>query len=224
MLLCPVSSVMAGDIVGTVRAEAKTGVADDGDSGGAYASKKYQFVPRMDYSQMRDFVIYIDGKLPGAASSATNLQTVSTERSVKQEKANFSPHVMPVLAGTTVEWPNNDEIFHNVFSDSEAKPFDLDLYKGNPPEKRVTFDKPGKVDVYCSIHANMSCIVLVLENPFFATSGPDGKYIIHNVPAGTYKLKAWHERLPADTREITVPADGTVNADFVLTVKNLPKI
>jgi Carboxypeptidase regulatory-like domain len=79
------------------------------------------------------------------------------------------------------------------------------------------------VDVYCSIHKDMYCIVLVLENPYFASTDEKGNYTITNVPPGRYKLKAWHERLPADEREIIVPADGEVKADFVLTIKNLPK-
>ena len=74
---------------------------------------------------------------------------------------------MPIVEGTTVDWPNNDDILHNVFSYSEAKPFDLDLYKA-PVVKHVTFDKPGRVDVFCSIHTRIDYVVLVLENPFFA--------------------------------------------------------
>jgi len=128
-----------------------------------------------------------------------------------------------VVVGTKVEWPNNDDIFHNVFSMSETKPFDLELYKGNPPEKTVVFDKPGRVDVFCSIHANMNCVVLVLENPYFAVADNARHFSITNVPAGTYKLKAWHERLPAQTQEITVPENGEVRADFILGIKNLPK-
>ena len=72
---------------------------------------------------------------------ARNEPRVDTKR-VNQEKANFNPGVLPIMVGTTVEWPNNDDIYHNVFSMSDAKEFDLGLYKGNPKEKRVTFDKP----------------------------------------------------------------------------------
>ena len=211
----------AGTITGNVSAQGKTPM-DDAAGGGAYASRKYKFVEKVDYAAMHDFVVYIEGAVGTNNLGSSNLVTVATT-SVAQKSATFSPHVMPVMAGTTVEWPNYDTIYHNVFSSSDAKSFDLDLYKGNPPEKRVTFDHPGRVDVFCSIHANMHCVVLVMENPYFAATDENGRYAITNVPPGTYKLKAWHERLPAEEREIVVPATGEVKADFVLTVKNLPK-
>jgi plastocyanin len=215
-------SLFAGDITGTVHAEPKAGTGSaGGGTGDAYESRKYKFVERVDYSQMRDFVVYIEGAVGTNPTPATNLVTVTTSR-VAQRAATFSPHVLPVLAGTTVEWPNNDEIYHNVFSDSDAAKFDLGLYKGNPPEKRVTFAKPGKVDVYCSIHANMHCVVLVMENPYFAMTDAEGKFTITNVPPGNYKLKVWHERMPADEHEIAVPASGVVETNLTLGIKNLP--
>ncbi len=212
---------MAGDITGSVHAVPKAGADGAAAPGGAYGSLKYKFVERVDYSAMHDFVVYIDGLTVTNAALVTNLTSVTTTK-VAQHRAEFFPHVLPVLAGTTVEWPNNDDIYHNVFSDSDAHPFDLGLYKGNPPDKHVVFEHPGKVDVFCSIHANMHCIVLVMANPYFATTDAKGNYTIPNVPPGTYKLKAWHERLPVDEREITVPASGRVRADFTLTIKNLP--
>ncbi len=215
-------SLWAGDISGTVRAEPKAGTElSPLATRAAYSSRKFKFVERVDYAAMRDFVVGIEGPA-GTNAAPTNTVVVTTSR-VAQKGAVFTPHILPVMAGTVVEWPNRDDIFHNVFSVSEAKSFDLDLYKGNPPQKRVTFDQPGKVDVYCSIHANMHCVVLVMANPYFAMTDAEGNYTITNVPPGTYKLKAWHERLPADEREIVVPTNGVVKADFVLTIKNLPK-
>jgi plastocyanin len=219
MMVC--ASGWAGTIVGNVRAEAKAG-ADNSAMSGPYASRKYKFVERVDYSAMRDFVVYIEGRTSPDGLPSTNVVTVETKK-VAQQGAVFLPHVLPVTVGTTIEWPNDDDIYHNVFSMSDAKRFDLGLYKGNPPNKRVTFDKPGRADVFCSIHENMHCIILVLENPYFATTDEDGHYRISDVPPGTYKLKAWHERLPADEREITVPTNGEVKVDFVLGIKNLPQ-
>lgn len=213
---------VAGTITGTVRAEGKAGADGGSAAGGAYASRKYKFVPKVDYAAMHDFVVYIEGPAGTNTALATNVLRVTTKR-IAQQGAVFTPHILPVMVGTTVEWPNEDSIYHNVFSMSDAKQFDLGLYKGNPTNKCVTFDKPGRVDVFCSIHENMHCIVLVLENPYFATTDEDGHYKITGVPAGAYKLKAWHERLPADEQEITVPADGEVKVDFTLGIKNLPQ-
>lgn len=216
-----VTRASAGTIQGLVQAEGKAETSGD-DGGGKYDSRKYKFVERVDYSRMRNFVVYLEGVITNTGASTNSLARVDTKR-IKQEKANFSPSVLPIMVGTTVEWPNNDDIFHNVFSMSEAKSFDLDLYKGNPPEKRVTFDHVGRVEVFCSIHANMHCTVLVLENPYFAMADDRGYYAITNVPPGTYQLKAWHERLPAQAQKITVPAEGEVTANFTLGIKNLPK-
>ena len=215
-------AAQAGTITGNISAQGKTNVLDATASDGPYASHKYKFVAKVDYAAMHDFVVYVEGSLGTNRTASTNLEEVATTR-IAQEGAVFSPHVLPVMVGTTVEWPNNDRIYHNVFSMSDAKQFDLGLYKGNPPDKRVTFDKPGRVDVFCSIHTSMNCIVLVLENPYFAVTDGNGNYTIPNVPPGKYKLKAWHERLPADEREIIVPTNGEVKVDFVLGIKNLPQ-
>jgi plastocyanin len=220
LLACGI--VSAGTIVGSVKATGKSGADEGGNASDAYASRKYKFVPKVDYSAMRDFVVSIEGAFGTNVAPSTNVTSVATRR-IAQHGAMFTPHVLPVMVGTTVEWPNDDAIFHNVFSVSDAKNFDLGLYKGNPPNKRITFDKPGRVDVFCSIHSEMHCIVLVLENPYFAATDADGNYKISNVPSGKYKLKAWHERLPADEKEITVPETGEVRVDFTLGIKNLPQ-
>jgi plastocyanin len=214
-------SVTAGTISGTVRAEGKR-TAEPSGSDGKYDSRKYKFAERINYEELRDFVVYIEGPVGEKPTPPEKPLLVDTHR-IAQKGAAFSPHVLPVVAGTTVEWPNNDEIFHNVFSMSEVKSFDLDLYKGNPPDKRITFDKPGQVDVFCSIHANMHCVVLVLQNPYYAVADRNGSYSITNIPAGTYRFRAWHERLPAQIKEITVPQTGEVKVDFVLGITNLPK-
>lgn len=214
----------SGTITGTVRARGKEAADAGAFGGGKYESRQFKFVERVNYEEMRDFVIYIEGAVgakPVAPEKHAEVVTVRNP-SISQKGAMFIPHVLPVVVGTTVDWPNNDEILHNVFSFSDAKPFDLGLYK-NPTIESVKFDKPGKVDVFCSIHSRMNCIVLVLENPYFATANEKGRYTITNVPAGTYTLKAWHERLPSQLKEITVPEIGEVKVDFTLGILNLPK-
>ena len=204
---------VAGSVRGTVRAEGKAG-SESVAGGGGYESRRLKFAPRIDYRALKDFVVYIEGAF-------TNLPPPGTQQVVIQKDAIFSPHVMPVAVGTTVEWPNADDIFHNVFSFSDSKKFDLGLYKDDT--KRVTFDRPGRIDVFCSIHANMHCIILVLDNPYFASAGADGRYEIRDLPAGTYRLTGWHERLPPRTVEVTVPADGAVEANLVLGIVGLPQ-
>ncbi len=202
---------MAGTIVGAVKAVPPSAPPESA-GGGSYESRRYKFVEKIDYEHLRDFVVYIDQPVPGAPSASTLPAAVTTQRD-----ANFDPHVLPVQVGTTVRWPNEDDIYHNVYSDSEAAQFDLSFYKKEKvPE--VKFDQVGRVDVLCAIHSKMHCIVLVLPNPYFATADAKGRFVIRNVPAGTYKLRAWHERFPSQTREIVVPAEGDVNVDFVLGV------
>jgi len=215
-----ISSSRAGSITGTVRAQGKPGTEENG--GGKYDSRKFKFVERVNYVEMHDFVVFIEGPVgPKPAPPDKPVQVITTKR-VTQRGAVFLPHVLPVVVGTTVEWPNNDDIFHNVFSTSEAKPFDLGLYK-HPEVKRVTFDKPGRVDVFCSIHTSMNCIILVLENPHFAATDEKGRYTIADVPAGAYKLKAWHKQLPGQVRDITVEEKEETRADFTLGISNLPQ-
>jgi plastocyanin len=212
----------AGTIIGKVQAEGKAGADADAQCG-KYDSRALKFAERINYAEMKDFVVYLEGSVGTNKPAAPDKPVqVVTRKKVSQKGALFTPHVLPVVVNTTVEWPNKDEIFHNVFSYSEAQSFDLGLYK-DPEIKHVTFDKPGRVDVFCSIHSSMSCVVLVLENPYFAATDGKGGYSIPNVPPGTYKLKAWHERLPSQVKEITVPETGEVKVDFTLGITNLPK-
>ena len=214
------ATAQSGTITGIVRAEGKQ-AGEEVAAGGKYDSRKFKFVERVNYAEMRDFVVYIDQPVDKPVAPAAPVQVVTTKK-ITQKGAVFSPRLLPVVVGTTVEWPNNDEIFHNVFSISDAKQFDLGLYK-HPEVKRVTFDKPGRVDVFCSIHAAMNCIILVLETPHFSATDDKGRYAIANLTPGTYKLKAWHERLPSQTREVIVPETGEVKIDFTLTITALPQ-
>lgn len=200
----------AGTITGRVRAQSATPTAGGAD-GGAYSTRRYKFLEKIDYTSLRDFVVHIDKvEHPPRADEPPPTSVVV------QRDGEFIPHVLPIVAGTVVEWPNADDVFHNVFCMSETTPFDLGLYKRGNDAKSVVFPKTGRMDVFCSIHTKMSCIVLVLPNPWFARANEAGYYKITNVPAGTYQLRAWHERLPSKTREVVVPTEGEVQVDFVL--------
>jgi plastocyanin len=212
------SPARAATITGRVHAEGKPGT-DQPAPRGNYGSRALKFAERVNYAEMRDFVVYIEGKV--GTNQTARLPSPGVWE-ISQKNATFTPHVLPVMVGATVKWPNHDSIYHNVFSFSEARQFDLGLYQ-NPDVGCVTFDKPGRVDVFCSIHSAMNCIVLVLENPYFCATDANGFYRISNIPAGTYKLKAWHERLPSQVREISVTDTGVLKVDFTLGIFNLPK-
>ncbi len=113
--------------------------------------------------------------------------------------------VTPV--GSTVVFPNHDPFNHNVFSLSEENPFDLGLY-GRGETREVRFARPGIVRVYCNVHAQMSAIVVVRDNPWFVQPSGDGAFALPSVPPGRYRLHVWHERAPEVTRDVEVPADG----------------
>jgi plastocyanin len=127
----------------------------------------------------------------------------------------FRPHVLTVGVGSTVEFPNDDPIFHNAFSVSGPNKFDLDLYK-RPRSGAFTFQHPGVVRVYCNIHPQMSAVVVVRDNPHFTFAAADGTFTLDGVPAGSHLLKAWHERGGETGAEVAVPAEGSVRADLTL--------
>jgi hypothetical protein len=122
---------------------------------------------------------------------------------IQQVNLAFEPHVLPVVKGTTVEFPNGDPIFHNVFSLSKTASFDLGRYPRGS-SRSVRFDKPGIVKVFCHIHSDMSAVVMVLENPFFTVPNEEGHYLIDGIPPGEYTVAAWHERARLVTREVRI--------------------
>ena len=133
-----------------------------------------------------------------------------------QRNETFLPHVLAVDEGTVVDFPNNDSTYHNVFSLSKAKRFDLGRY-ARGRSRAVRFDRPGIVRVFCDIHSHMSAFVLVFSHPYYASTEADGRYRIDNVPPGTYALAAWHEGSTRETRTVTIPPQGgPVDLDFVV--------
>jgi plastocyanin len=135
-----------------------------------------------------------------------------------QKYLTFVPHVLVVLAGTTVEFPNSDPLSHNVFSISEAKRFNLGLYQRGVL-RRMKFDKPGVVELLCNVHLEMSAYIVVVKNPYFARTDSDGKFRIDGVPPGKHRLRCWHERLEAHEQNVEVPKVGTVSVTFTMGVK-----
>jgi len=127
----------------------------------------------------------------------------------------FVPRVSVVGVGASVEFPNQDAIFHNVFSVSGENRFDLELYK-KPKSASKAFERPGIVRIYCNIHPQMSGFVLVRDNPYWSKVGADGSYTIPDVPAGSWVLKAWHERSGESAQTVQVKDAGALETSFTL--------
>jgi hypothetical protein len=125
--------------------------------------------------------------------------------------------VVAVPVGSTVDFPNDDPIYHNVFSLSRAKTFNLGRYPTGASHS-VRFDKPGIVKVFCDIHSHMTATVVVFNHPWFATPGDDGHFELPDVPPGVHQVTAWHERLGDTTLRIRIEAGHATAADFVLPV------
>lgn len=135
---------------------------------------------------------------------------------IRQSGAHFLPDFLVVAAGTVVDMPNDDTIFHNVFSLSRPNDFDLGIYPAGQ-SRSVTFAHPGLVRLYCSIHESMRGTVLVAPSRWFAVASAGGAYHIRGVPAGTYTLHVWNERLPAVQQKVVVP-NGALRVDVTLGV------
>jgi plastocyanin len=134
---------------------------------------------------------------------------------IRMKGKAFIPHVLAIPVGGTVKFPNDDAIFHNVFSVSGDNRFDLDLYK-KPKAGLWTAQHPGVVRVYCNIHPQMSAIIVVHDNPFFTMAGRDGRFALEGVPAGSYRITAWHERADPVSVDVVVPAEGQATTNLTL--------
>lgn len=132
---------------------------------------------------------------------------------IRQRSERFLPHVLPVVQGATVAFPNEDPLYHNVFSLSSAKTFDLGRFpRGHA--RAVTFEKPGVVQVFCHIHSDMSAVVLVLQNGYYTVPQGNGYYAIPELPPGDYTLVAFHERIRPIRHPVRVLAGERTRVDF----------
>lgn len=158
-----------------------------------------------------DAVIYINA-IPSKTFAAPK-----EHAKIDQMNMTFKPHVLPVLTGTTVDFMNNDDVLHNVFSpDACAEKFNLGTWpKGQM--RSYTFKQPGcQAVILCNVHPEMEAFVVVVGTPYYAVSAKDGSFTIKDVPPGKYELKIWHEKLKGESVTVTVPEKGEVTADFTI--------
>jgi plastocyanin len=166
--------------------------------------------PARDRPDRRRSVVYLETAPQGAFEDHDRTRAV-----LDQRNETFVPYVLAIPVGGTVDFPNSDRTYHNVFSFSKTRRFDLGRY-GRGVSKFVRFDKPGVVRVFCEIHSHMSAFILVFAHRFFATTDAEGRYRIDDVPAGSYTLAAWNDGEVRETRTVRVPDGGTVELDFVV--------
>jgi len=140
------------------------------------------------------------------------------EFTINQKNMTFVPFVLVVPVGSTIDFANLDPFRHHVYSFSPAKKFELKLF-GQGEVRPVRFDKAGVVAIGCNIHDSMQAFVQVVDTPFAAKSGPDGRIVLHGVPAGSFKLRVWHPRLRAPANQLTLPVDTARTASVPVSVK-----
>ncbi len=153
-------------------------------------------------------VIWVEGLTGGEPQTTTPM--------ISQSGIQFQPRVLAVGVGQTVQFPNEDDVAHNVFSLSKSKKFKLGIYpKGD--SRDVSFEKPGVIDLFCSIHRHMHAVIVVAPSNYFAQSKLGEQFEIPSIPAGTYTVKVWNSKHKTSSYEVTVPESG--NAELNITLK-----
>lgn len=151
-------------------------------------------------------VVYLEGSFP----ASTN--TIKVE--IGQKNLQFMPGMLVVQKGTTVEFPNQDDLYHSVFSYSKVKRFDLGRYLKTEKPAAQTFDQPGVIKLFCEIHEHMRGTILVLDTPHFTKTSTNGTFKLENLPAGKYVLKAWLNEKTTWEQPVELKAGETLKANF----------
>jgi plastocyanin len=178
---------------------------------GAYPSRRVsRLTPR--HSEINNVVVFVKDAPRMAMLSPGHAKIV-------QEDESFVPRLVAITRGSTVDFPNFDPFFHNVFSLSRGATFDLGRFPRGQSRSRV-FMQAGLVKVYCHLHSHMSASIMVFDHHLFTVPQTDGSFALDDVPAGTYRLSAWHERIGESQREVAVEMGRTVRVEFSLPVED----
>jgi len=152
-------------------------------------------------------VVYLEGPFPPSPPAPA--------AAMAQQGLAFVPALLAIRAGTRVDFPNLDPTYHNVFSYSAAKRFDLGRYRSDErPIPSVLFDEPGLVTVHCDIHEHMRALILVLDTPYFTITRPDGTFRLAGLPPGRHILKVWKDSRTTLSRPVDLADRADLRADF----------
>jgi len=215
--------VSGADVRGTITIERKLTPRNVTPAAGLYqrgspvALQSDTHENALDYERAH-VVVYLEGS--SASISAKPIAAEPTTAEMEQQNRRFAPDLVVIPAGSSVSFPNFDPIFHNVFSLSKAKSFDLGNYsKGQT--RMVTFPKPGIVAVYCHLHPNMTGTIVVAPNQWAARVDASGQYTLTNVPPGKYTVVAWHKTGGTFRKTIEVTAAHDSIVDFFVPLAEL---
>jgi hypothetical protein len=176
----------------------------------AYAARRVEKAPPKPESELSNVIVFIQD-----APKASPLPLRGAR--ILQEGETFQPRVVAITRGSTVDFPNGDPFFHDVFSLSRSGTFDLGSYPRGQT-KSHQFRKAGLVKVYCHIHSHMSASIMVFDHTFFTIPKADGSFTIDEVPAGAYKVSAWHERIGETNQAVKVDAGRASEMQFELPI------
>lgn len=154
-------------------------------------------------------VVYLEGDFRSQQKDSPKAPARMAQKNIA-----FAPDLLPVLLGTAVDFPNLDDTYHNVFSYSKIKRFDLGRYRKDEKPTTVVFDKAGAVTIHCEIHERMRGTILVLETPYFEKTDPQGRYRLEHLPSGNYVLKAWVAGDDVRERPVELKAGMKLRVDF----------
>lgn len=176
----------------------------------AYGARRVERPATRTGSELANVVVFIQ-----TAPKVAELPV--TRARILQENETFIPRVVAITRGSTVDFPNGDPFFHDVFSLSRSATFDLGSYPKGQTKSHV-FRRAGLVKVYCHIHSHMSASIMVFDHPYFTMPKPDGTFALEGIPEGTYQISAWHERIGEHRQSIRVEAGRTSEIQFALPI------
>ncbi len=203
------TDVPAAQSVATVRGRVTIGIPVSARRPINTYSRGARSVTLAPASELRNVVVYL--------KDAPHVRVAPAHAEIRQVNETFAPRAVAVTVGSEVSFPNGDPFYHNVFSLSRPRTFDLGRYPTGQT-RTVRFDKPGLVKVFCQIHSHMSASVMVFDHPWFIVPDADGRFELDDLPAGTQRLVAWHERLGETTVTVRLDANRIATVEFVLPV------